>query len=490
MNSWSGYHAGAAYWWQNTRATVLFEPAIRRMLEDGYTHFVELGPHPVLAASIFETAGQQRVSVTATQRRDHDDSRALLNCVGALHCTGREVAWNIVHPGDGGRLLKLPSYPWQTKRFWNETQEAAEALFYEPVHPLLGQSMSALHPTWEAELSTVLNAFLADHRVQGSVVVPGAVYVEMALAAANAIYGSNHSVDNLVLHRAVILDETCDPILRTTLNEDDGTLEFAAFTATADGDSKWTITATAELNILPSAPRRHDPPDGAEPITSIGGDDFYIRTQSIGFDYGDAFRSVQGVTAGEDWAVAEITVPACDRRRTRSTSGSIRRSSTAPSKRSSAHHFSGRKRTRTRTCPTRIRHCAVYGAPEEHMRVHVRVVSATRRGGRERHHDHRPCREAARRLRRLLGAVAERLVAHVARAYRQGTVRNSVVAPWTTTARDQHENPTVDSSWLILADDSGFGATLAEELRRRGPPRPHGRTTNPSVGSPRSTAVT
>ena len=203
--------------------------------------------------------GKQRVSVMATQRRDHDDSRTLLNCVGALHCHGHDVAWDVVHPRDRGRLLKLPSYPWQTKRFWNETTEAAEALFYNPVHPLLGQSVSAVHPTWEAELSTVLNAFLADHRMQGSVVVPGAVYVEMALAAANATYGSNHSVDNLVLHRAVILDETCDPILRTTLNEDDGTLEFAAFTATADGESKWTITATAELNILPPPPRRARP---------------------------------------------------------------------------------------------------------------------------------------------------------------------------------------------------------------------------------------
>ena len=114
-------------------------------------------------------------------------------------------------PGQGGRLLKLPSYPWQTKRFWNETQEAAESLFYDPVHPLLGQSVSALHPTWEAELSTVLNAFLADHRVQGSVVVPGAVYIEMALAAANVVYGSNHSVDDLVLHRAVILDDDLRP---------------------------------------------------------------------------------------------------------------------------------------------------------------------------------------------------------------------------------------------------------------------------------------
>ena len=96
-----GYQAGAAYWWQNTRATVLFEPAIRRMLEDGYTHFVELGPHPVLAASIFETAGKQRVSVMATQRRDHDDSRTLLNCVGALHCNGHDVAWNVVQPRTG-----------------------------------------------------------------------------------------------------------------------------------------------------------------------------------------------------------------------------------------------------------------------------------------------------------------------------------------------------------------------------------------------------
>ena len=170
--------------------------------------------------------------------------------------------------------------------------------------------MSAVHPTWEAELSTVLNPFLADHQVQGSVVVPGAVYVEMALAAAEATYGSNHSVDNLVLHRAVILDDTCDPILRTTLNEDDGTLEFAAFTATADGDFKWTITATAELNTLPAAQAATTPPDGAEPVTSIGGDDFYARTAAIGFDYGAAFRSVDNVTAGDDWAFAEIAVPA------------------------------------------------------------------------------------------------------------------------------------------------------------------------------------
>lgn len=118
------YTAGAAYWWQNTRATVLFEPALRRLLDDGYTHFVELGPHPVLAASIFETAGTEKALVLATQRRNDDDGRTLLNCVGALHCNGHEVAWDAVNPPRGAaQRVKLPSYPWQNKRYWNETPE-------------------------------------------------------------------------------------------------------------------------------------------------------------------------------------------------------------------------------------------------------------------------------------------------------------------------------------------------------------------------------
>ena len=35
-------------------------------------------------------------------------------------------------------------------------------------------------------------------------------------------------------------------------------------------------------------------------------------------------------------------------------------------------------------------------------------------------------------------------------------------------AHDQHEAATSNSSWLVLVDDSGVGAALADELRRRG----------------------
>ncbi len=461
-----GYQAGAAYWWQNTRTTVLFEPGIRRMVEDGYTHFVELGPHPALSASILETAGQQKVSVTAVQRRDQDDVRSLLNCVGTLHCNGHDVAWGALQHREGARPVKLPSYPWQTKRFWNETREATEALFYKPVHPLLGQRISALHPTWEAELSTVFNPFIADHRVQGSVVVPGAVYVEMGMAVANAVYGSDFSVDNLVLHRAVILDETCDPILRTTLNEDDATLEFASFTATADGEPKWAITATAELNVLPPVPKPLAAADSAEPVVSISGDDFYRRTESIGFDYGDAFRTVRKVTAGEDWAVADIAVPD-------SIADEVPRFRFHPALIDGAFQalfgapFLGQEENEDPFLPTRIRHCAVYGAPASEMTVHVRVVSVTKSHVES---DITITDPSGTPLAVITGFVVQSL-SESSRMSPDRIDKGILQVQW---QRMEDRPPGEDAgiaeptSWLLLADDTGVAAAIAEEMRHRG----------------------
>ncbi|MDF2823999.1 MAG: polyketide synthase family protein, partial [Mycobacterium sp.] len=461
-----GYQAGAAYWWQNTRATVLFEPALRRMLDDGYTHFLELGPHPVLAGSIVETAGTQRVSTIATQRKEHDDARTLLSCVGALHEHGRDISWEALHPRGSSHLLKLPSYPWQTKRYWNETQEVTESLFYRPVHPLLGQPVSAVRPTWEAEISTVLNTFLADHEVQGSVVVPGAVYLEMALAAAKETYGSNHSVDNLVLHRAVILDDTCDPILRTTLNQDDGTLEFAAFTATADGDLKWSITATAELNTLPTSPRRAQAPAADEAVTSMDAGEFYSRTSALGFGYGDAFRSVQNVVAGEDWAQAQLGIPRpvaaeLDQYRFHPAliDGAFQTLFGAP--------FLGQQASDEPFLPTRIRHYAVYGQPTEQMTVHVRVASAPR----EQVDRDITITDTCGNPLVVINGFSVQSLSTSSRMSAERIDKGLYTIDWH--AADPDDTATAEpgfsvSTWLVLVDQSGVGAAVAENLRSLG----------------------
>ena len=358
-----------------------------------------------------------------------DDSRTLLNCVGALHSHGHDVAWHALNPRGGARLLKLPSYPWQTKRFWNETQEAAEDLHYNPVHPLLGQPVSAVHPTWEAELSTAVNPFLADHRVQGSVVVPGAVYVEMALAAARQTYGSDHSVDDLVLHRALILDDTCDPIVRTTLNQDSGTIEFAAFTATADGDFKWTITATAELNTLSAATRGAATRrrDARSPSPRSAATTSTPAPRPSGSTTATRSGPSSSVTAGEGWAVAEIAVPAqiadeLDDYRFHPAliDGAFQTLFGAP--------FLGQDaRATSPYLPTRIRHCAVYGRAR---RAHDASTCGSSRPPQRRSNatSRSPTRSASRSPSSTASSVQSLSAssAHVARTHRQGTLRDPV----------------------------------------------------------------
>lgn len=462
------YAAGAAYWWQNTRATVLFEPAIRQMLEDGYTHFVELGPHPALASSIFEIAGAERPLVLAAQRRNDDDLRTFLNCVGVLHSNGHELAWDALYPRAGARLLKLPAYPWQSKRFWNETPEAAEALYYRPVHPLLGQPVSAVHPTWEVELSTALLPFLDDHQVQGSVVLPGAVYVEMASAAAKATYGSDLGVNNLVLHRAVILDETCDPVLRTTLHEDTGALEFAAFTATSDGELKWTITATAELATRPRIPGRSDVKNGAQPVTSIGGAEFYARTRAIGFDYGDSFQTVNAVTAGDDWVVADISVPS-------PIAAELDDYGFHPALVDGAFQtlfgatLLGRSSGDGPYLPALIRRSSIYGSPKGDMTVRLRVTSAT---ADEIVSDITICDLGGEPLAVFEGFTVRSLSAS-SRLSRESIDKGLYELQWEPLAEPTedlagHPDAITPSSWLVFVDDGGVGVRIAQQLQRAG----------------------
>lgn len=473
------YTAGAAYWWQNTRATVLFEPAVRRMLEDGYTHFVELGPHPVLASSLVEIAGSQNtdrktdVVVIAAQRRDDDDARTLMNCVGALHCHGHRIAWGALYPGGGARLLKLPGYPWQSKRFWNETQEAVEDLHYNPIHPLLGQPVSAVHPTWEVELSTAMAPFLADHQVQGSTVVPGAAFVEMALAAAQTSYGSsNHCVDNLVLKRALILDETCDPVLRTTLNQDTGTLEFAAFTATRDGELQWAITATAELNTRPrtSGPGRTDTAQDGELVTTLSGEEFYDRTRAVGFAYGEAFQTVTKLTCGDGWATAAISIPA-------PITAELDRYGFHPALIDGAFqtlfgaNILGQDADQSPYLPTRIRRSVIYGSPRENMTAHVSVVSATRELIES---DITITDGSGQPLAVFTGFTVESLSAS-SRLSPERIDKGLYEIHWEPIEDTGHEdtwhnqeNAAHERGWLVLVDNAGVGAEVVEQLRSRG----------------------
>nr|WP_242548049.1 type I polyketide synthase [Amycolatopsis sp. MtRt-6] len=116
----------ARYWFTNLRTTVRFAPVVAKLAEAGYTRFVEISPHPVLAMSIQETLdeGGHSGSVTGTLRRDEGGMTRFATSLAEHAVRGGAADWASLVPG--GRIADLPTYPFQHKRFWHE-EEATPA---------------------------------------------------------------------------------------------------------------------------------------------------------------------------------------------------------------------------------------------------------------------------------------------------------------------------------------------------------------------------
>lgn len=305
-----GRSAGAGYWWQNVRATVLFQTAFEQMLADGYTQFLEIGPHPVLATAMREVMSAAQVDgiLEASMRRGADESLHIRQTLGALHCHGHRPDLDVVN-GSHGSFVSLPAYPWQLRRYWNESREAVEDRHYLPVHPLLGQRLNAPHPTWEHEVNPARSGYLGDHKIQGTVLMPAAGFIDMAFAAAAQAYGdANFCIEDLDLRRALVLAPTADPRLRSTLDAETGTVEFASLTPHTNGDRTWVVHATARIGTEPAFGDRADLPGLVTGLhRTIGREEFYDLTRALGFEYGPTFQTVDEVEVGPGLAVASIS---------------------------------------------------------------------------------------------------------------------------------------------------------------------------------------
>jgi acyl transferase domain-containing protein len=114
----AGRELDAEYWFRNLREPVRFQQVVEAMLDEGYRHFVEMSPHPVLVNGVQEVidgAGVDAV-VLGTARRDDCGLARLWLSFGQAWVRGVPVQWERLLPS--GRLLMLPTYPFQHRRYW------------------------------------------------------------------------------------------------------------------------------------------------------------------------------------------------------------------------------------------------------------------------------------------------------------------------------------------------------------------------------------
>jgi len=330
-----GEVATPAYWCRHVRAAVQFAPSMHTLATAGIDVFLEVGPHPVLlglGAACMESPGTAR---TATRwlpslRRGRDDWATLLPSLAELHVAGVPVNWAAFDAPWVRGHADLPGYPFQRQRYWVAdavaSAGAAPAMSAESarsLHPLLGHEI--VHPLseqrlFETRLHTSLQPWLRDHVIQGGVVLPSPVCMEIALAAARQRWPAGSGavqVDDLIVHRALPVDGESPVTVHAVLApHDDGSagLELLTLETERPGvprEERHAVLASALLRqadaAAPSHPALADVQARTTEVVDVAL--YYAWLERLGLHFGPRFRGVQQMWRRDGEVLARVAWP-------------------------------------------------------------------------------------------------------------------------------------------------------------------------------------
>jgi acyl transferase domain-containing protein/acyl carrier protein len=305
----------AAYWADSLRQPVQFARAVESLLEQGFSSFVEVSPHPALVATVEQIQRDSAVPgfVTGSLRRGAPERLALLESLGALHAHGHPLEVRRLFSA-GYRRVLLPTYPWSRQRYWIEAAPAAllHAAGTATGHPLLGVRLETAGASgiYESLLSAAEPSWLVDHRVGGHIVVAGAALAESLRAAAEDFArGAAIELRSVTLQAPLVIGESASRV--QVVVTDAGTrASVYSKSASAPADVEWTLHATADASVTPIAPPERVDVSAirarcAEPVDVAA---TYAAFSSVGIEYGAAFQGLRRLWRGDREALAEIAL--------------------------------------------------------------------------------------------------------------------------------------------------------------------------------------
>ena len=308
-----------AYWLDHLRRPVAFARGITTLAEAGVETFLEIGPQPTLVALARACAPETgRGRWLASLRPGRIDGEQLFETLGELWTAGVDVDLRALDAGRDRRLVAAPTYPFQRRPLWLTLGDAGwdragvrPAEGPAPRHLLLGRR----HPSpaaareFTARVGAREPAYLADHRVHGEVVMPGAAWAELALAGATDLLGPAVTIEALRFVEALALGRSHELRTLVTPTSTPGAATVEIFSARADGH--WTLHARARA-IFKTPPAR--PPAALADLRAacprehaLAG--HYAELVRAGLDYGPWFRGIRGLWSGPAQVLAVLALP-------------------------------------------------------------------------------------------------------------------------------------------------------------------------------------
>nr|AAP85335.1 type I PKS [Streptomyces griseoruber] len=305
--------SGASYWVRHARETVRFADAVRTTADRGVGALLELGPRGTLSGMVPDCLPEPDVMIAVPALPENrTEAAALLSSVAQVFVRGTDVDWTRLFHGTGARHVDLPLYPFERQRYWLTAPRATAATGLAATsHPFLGATteLAADRTTlFSGRVSVQDHPWLADHRIDGVVLLPGTALLELALHAGRHT-GCPH-IEELTLTAPVVLGEEDARAVQLLVGAPDsaGRRSLTVHTRPQDGDEPWTTHAAAVL--APNGPSASvDPVELPPDAEDVAFEDLYSRCASAGYGYGPAFRRVHRLRRHGDDVHAELSPP-------------------------------------------------------------------------------------------------------------------------------------------------------------------------------------
>ncbi|KAF6790304.1 polyketide synthase [Colletotrichum sojae] len=306
---------GPEYWVRNLVSPVLFDGAVRGALhaEKLEKIFLEIGPHSALAGPIRQILGAENATAEYINvlTRGKDSHEELLRAVGEMWLYNQPVALDrVIEKGDV--LSDLPSYPWHYEEpLWHESRISEEYRLRKfRHHELLGSRVSqstTAHPAWRNLLRLEDVPWIAEHEVEGTIILPGVSYLCMAGEAVRQLTGEiAFTCKHVRFSAALPMTYESQTEIMTEMSRigltDSTDSDWYSFTISSYRDGSWVKHAsgqvrggdggesTGNLDMLSNAEAARSTFPRACSSTS-----WYRKFRSLGLEYGPRFTGMDMV---------------------------------------------------------------------------------------------------------------------------------------------------------------------------------------------------
>lgn len=239
----------------------------------------------------------------------------VLNLIGELVVSGYAIDWEKLDAPYARHRLSLPTYPFDTKRYWLDTPHrqnktsgiTTTARTRRIHHPLIDQTFStpASRATFfVAHYNPERHSLLRDHLINNAIVVSGACHMSMVLGAASQIPGTEIT-DVTFAHPLVLSDQGAEAHLVFEPSEKDDASSFKLAYTDLDGRAKTCVQGKIRHSvIIPSnAPSL---PDCPIKISTDAYDDM-LSEKSI--TLGPGYRWASNICRGDGQATCQLARP-------------------------------------------------------------------------------------------------------------------------------------------------------------------------------------